>query len=361
MNRITIITGSLIYLVALSACSPEKDLGADIITTTQNDNNAEQVTSQNSKSLVKLPSNISTVDVTQDTSRRFGAPHVAVNPRNPNNVVVLASSNLGYTRDCLPPTKGSDCEMIEVESFPLPRPRGYTNTAGFMDIGVFVSHDRGQSFDQVDISDLVPPDDPMVRSRGEGPIAVTPDGTFYIGFNAINWGNWASSPQTFFPNGGVGVIRSTDSGKTWEWASYSHTPANWPYGGADSITGTLYVTSGIAGMTPLGPRSTGDPNSPTGATADRWISSTDDGFTWTDPQPLGGQDEADHVGAGHSSVDAAHGVVATMFVAEPENCGFFSQDRYFGRMRDIPDVHRRRRKLVSNSCSHPKRFQNRQA
>jgi hypothetical protein len=39
-----------------------------------------------------------------------------------------------------------------------------------------------------------------------------PDGSFLIGFNAINWGNWESEPMTFFPNGGVGVIRSTDGG-----------------------------------------------------------------------------------------------------------------------------------------------------
>jgi hypothetical protein len=274
---------------------------------------------------VDLPLDFSNVDVTQDTSRRFGAPHIAVNPKNPNNIVVLASSDMGYTKACLPAKAGSDCEMIAIDAPGIPRamkqPRGFARTPGFMDIGVFVSFDRGKTFKRVDISGLVPPDDPRVRARGEGPIAATPDGSFYIGFNAINWGDWDSSPQTFFPNGGVGVIKSTDGGLTWKWMSYSHTPADWPYGGADPVMGTFYVTSGIAGLTPLGPRSTGDPNAPTGKIADRWVSSTNDGRTWSDPQPLGGTDGSRHVGAGHSSVAAAYGIMATMFVSG--NCTFF--------------------------------------
>lgn len=274
----------------------------------------------------ELPLMFSNVDVTQNINRRFGAPHVAVNPKNPNNIVVVASSNMGYTKACVPAQPGSDCEEISVDfgGRPMRQPRGFARTPGFVDIGVFVSFDRGKTFKQIDISALVPPDDPKVRSRGEGPIAATPDGSFYIGFNAINWGNWESTPQTFFPNGGVGVIKSTDGGVTWRWMSYSHTPADWPYGGADPVTGTFYVTSGIAGITPLGPRSTGDANSPLGKIADRWVSSTKDGHRWTDPQPLGGSDGSRHIGAGHSSVAAAYGTVATMFVvADRSNCAFF--------------------------------------
>jgi len=104
--------------------------------------------------------------------------------------------------------------------------------------------------------------------------------------------------------------------------SYSHTPADWPYGGADPITGTFYVTSGIAGMTPLGPRSTGNPNSPPGKFTDRWVASTKDGSNWTEPQPLGGSDGSRHVGAGHSSVAAAYGIMATMFVSS--DCAYFA-------------------------------------
>jgi len=272
----------------------------------------------------ELPLEPTNVDVTNNIKRRFGAPHVAVNPKNPNNIVVLASSNLGYTRACLPAAPGSDCEIIPAGNPFLTQPRGFYKTPGFMDIGVFVSNDRGKTFKYVDTSSLVPPDDPKVNARGEGPIAVTMDGTYYIGFNAINWGEWESNPVTFFPNGGVGVIKSTDGGLTWSWTSYSHTPADWPYGGLDPNTGTLYVTSGLAGLSTLGPRSTGMADSPEGRISDRWISSSPDGVTWTDPQPLGAGTEANHVSGGHSSVAAAHGIMATMFVATDQaSCSTF--------------------------------------
>lgn len=280
------------------------------------------------QALMPLPAEITNVDVTQNTKRRFGAPHVAVNPKDPNNIVVLASSNLGYTRDCVPPPPGSDCEMVPAGgNFLLTQPRGFAKTKGFMDIGVFVSFDRGKSFKYVDVSDLTPPDHPEVRSRGEGPIAAMPDGSFFIGFNAINWGNWESEPMTFFPNGGVGVIKSSDGGLTWKWSSYSFTPADWPFGGSDPITGTFFVTSGLVGLSNLGPRSSGLPDTPEGEIADRWIASTRDGVTWTDPKPLGGSDGGRHIGAGHSPAAAAHGILATLFLAADQNaCRFFTEE-----------------------------------
>src|SRR5262249_29026169 len=74
----------------------------------------------------ELPLEITNVDVTQNIKRRFGAPHVAVNPKDPNNIVVLASSNLGYTKACLPPPPGSDCEMIAAGgNLFLTQPRGF--------------------------------------------------------------------------------------------------------------------------------------------------------------------------------------------------------------------------------------------
>jgi hypothetical protein len=272
----------------------------------------------------ELPIEITNLDVTHDTKRRFGAPHIAVNPKDPNNIVLLASSDMGYTRMCLPAAKGSDCEQIATPLIILSQPRGFYKTPGFMDIGVYTSHDRGKTFKKNDISALTPPGHPEVRARGEGPIAVTADGSFYIGFNAINWGEWEKQPTTFFPNGGVGVIKSTDGGDTWKWMSYSFTPADWPYGGSDLVTGEFYVTSGLAGLSPLGPKSNGMPGSPEGKITDRWISSTKDGTTWTDPQPVGGDNGANHVNAGHSSAAAAHGIVATLFVNSDQNaCTFF--------------------------------------
>jgi hypothetical protein len=273
----------------------------------------------------ELPLEITNVDVTHDIMRRFGAPHVAVNPKDPNNIVVLASSNLGYTRACVPAPPGSDCEMIPAGNPLLTQPRGFYKTPGFMDIGVYASFDRGKTFKYFDTSKLTPPGHPEVNAKGEGPIAAMADGSFYIGFNAINWGQWESQPATFFPNGGVGVIKSSDGGLNWNWVSYSGTPADWPYGGCDLTTGTFYVTSGLAGLSTLGPKSTGLPDSPEGMVMDRWISSTADGTHWTDPQALGGDDGANHVTGGHSSVAAAHGVMATMFAgSDQSSCAFFA-------------------------------------
>jgi hypothetical protein len=47
---------------------------------------------------------------------------------------------------------------------------------------------------------------------------------------------------------------------------------------------------------------------------------------WTDPQPLGGDNGGSHVGAGHSPAAAAHGILATLFVAgDSSSCRFFTQ------------------------------------
>lgn len=106
--------------------------------------------------------------------------------------------------------------------------------------------------------------------------------------------------------------------------SYSGTPADWPYGGSDLTGGTFYVTSGLAGLSTLGSKSTGLPDSPEGTIMDRWISSTLDGTTWTDPQAIGGDNGSNHVTGGHTSVAASHGTMATMFAgADQASCAFF--------------------------------------
>lgn len=322
MKRPTKTAVTFALACMLAACGTDKS--------GQTDSGSPQSTTEASAGLLDAagrPVTITNVNVSNDTKRRFGAPLVAVNPKNPDNIVVLAQSNLGYTRACLPPPPGSDCEMINVGPFGS-QARGQYKTFGFFDIGVFVSLDRGKTFKQVDVSHVVPPDHPEINSKGEGPIAVMADGTFYIGFNAINWGSdWDTSSPVFFPNGGVGVMKSTDGGMTWTWVSLTQTPADWPYGGSDVSTNTFYVTSGLAGLSTLGPRSTGMADSPNGTIADRWISSFQNGATWTAPQSLGGTNGTAHVGANHSAVSAAHGVMATLFQASQQSsCSFFLGD-----------------------------------
>jgi hypothetical protein len=68
---------------------------------------------------IELPLELTNVDVAQNIKRRFGAPHVAINRKDPNNIVVLASSNHGYTKDCVPAPAGSDCEMIPAGGNPF--------------------------------------------------------------------------------------------------------------------------------------------------------------------------------------------------------------------------------------------------
>jgi hypothetical protein len=192
-----------------------------------------------------------------------------------------------------------------------------------MDIGVFYSFDRGKTWKQVDVSDLYPMGHPEISTKGEAPLMVTADGTFYIGYNAVNWGDWEAPIPNGFPNGGIGVIKSTDGGRTWKGAWLTGTPADWPYGGSDVSTGTIYVVSGTP-MSDLGPRATGNPDSPTGGLLDRWLASSQDGVNWTKPQPLGGTNGTTHVSGSHSSVFAAHGIVATMFlISDAASCEFF--------------------------------------
>lgn len=266
---------------------------------------------------------ITNIDVSRTNKRRFGAPHVAVNPTNPDNIIVLASMNLGYTRECVALGAGGPCEMVSASLFGLPvisQARGMFETPGFADIGVFVSMDRGKSWKTVDVAHLTPPGHPEISSKGEGPVTVTADGTFYIGFNAINWG----STNNFFPNGGVGAIKSTDGGLTWTWGGLTQTPADWPYGEMDISTGTFYMISGLPFST-LGARSTGQPTAKEGTVGDRWVASSRDGVKWTKPAPLGGPDGTKHLPGSHSAMSAANGIMATMFQADRRGCEVFTK------------------------------------
>jgi hypothetical protein len=266
-------------------------------------------------------SNIANIDVAKDTSRRFGAPQVAINPKDPNNIIVLASANIGYTLECQE-TGDPKCELIPqyIDQTAMgTAPRGFYQGDGFCDVGVFVSHDRGKTFKQIDVSQMTPIGHPEINFKGEGPLAATadgPNGTFYIGFNAINWGDWEGNPPSGFPNGGVGVIRSSDKGETWQGAWLSGTPADWPFGTSDVSTGTVYVVSGTP-MSTLGKRSTGEPDAEESEIADRWIASSQDGQHWSDPKPLGGAgpNGLRHFSANHSAASAAHGYVTTLFQA----------------------------------------------
>ncbi|MBN1847134.1 MAG: exo-alpha-sialidase [Deltaproteobacteria bacterium] len=261
------------------------------------------------------------VNVSNDLTRRFGMPLIAVNPTNPNNIVIVAVDS-GYTLGCQD-ANDPDCELIPRVMFtptgapiPLPpAPRGVYATPGFATIGIFVSFDRGKTWTKSDVSGLYPAGHPEIISKGESPIMFTPDGTLYIGFNALNWGDWEADPPTFLPSAGIGIIKSIDGGLTWSDPVLTGTPADFPYGCSDlSMDDMIYVVSGLGAPSFLGPRSTGDPDSPILSTVgDRWLVFSDDGVNWTEPQRLGGSDENGSYSIRYSDVQATHGEVATAF------------------------------------------------
>ena len=235
------------------------------------------------------------VNVTNDTKYSWGEAQIAVNPKDPNNIV-FATVGVGFTKECQ--EKSPACKMVNADlglGRPFPQPMGMFSTPKFNAVFAFTSFDRGKTWTRYDIP-ATPRDRPHIKESGDPSVTVTPDGTFYFSFDAFDWG----TPEKALPAGGIGVSKSTDGGRTWSTPVLTGTPLDGPKITADPVTGTIYGHS----STTLGPRSTGDPSAPAGTVMDRWLVSSKDGVTWTKPQPMGG--------GGHIS-SAAHGLLAAAF------------------------------------------------
>jgi hypothetical protein len=290
------------------------------------------------------------VDLTNDQTHRYGEPEIAVNPRNPNNLVYFVMSNM-LTYQC-EAAGDPNCQLLPLSGTPA----GEYNVPGWISTHVFVSFDRGRKWKEVsfpsipafrgfpgegtDHSDLVSMGDPMV--------AVTANGTFYLGWDSMNLGIIhlppgyvfggvtvcpASTPQPGCPvggliDGGIAVSKSTNGGRTWSTPVLTGTGVDRPWMSTDLSTGTVYeASSGFVDSS----MSTGNSNLPLfgNGISDRWVVSSPDGVHWTAPEQLGGCDTSTtpptcYSGSGGSNISAAHGVLAATFQATTDAaCMFF--------------------------------------
>src|SRR6266545_4941602 len=103
------------------------------------------------------------VNVTDDLTYRYGEPQLAVNPKDPDNLV-YAVLQIGTTYKCQD-DKRPGCEIADTVFGP--QPAGLINNEpGFSDVRVYVSHDRGKTWaGSADIP--YPSDHPALVERGD--------------------------------------------------------------------------------------------------------------------------------------------------------------------------------------------------
>ncbi len=262
------------------------------------------------------------VNVTHDPALRYGEPEVAVNPKNPDNLVYAAMFD----------QQTYACERRQdpnCTNFLFGLAQGLFTVPGWEGTKVFVSFDRGRTWKNVHFplipasrgfpgeaanhADLLTGADPMVTA--------TADGTFYIA-----WDSEHITTSTTSTDGGIAVSKSTDGGRTWSTPVLTGTTIDRPWMTADLSTGTIYVASGSPpGTGCLGSLSTGNPSQPFAAPpCDRWVVASHDGVHWTAPQRLGGDGVPGFSGASGNTISAANGVLAATFRStDPAACQFF--------------------------------------
>jgi hypothetical protein len=286
------------------------------------------------------------VNMTNNNNLRYGEPEVAVNPRNPNNIVYhVMSQQLTYACEA---AADPNCVNDTLTGAAI----GEDTVPGWLSSHVYVSFDRGRTWKDVtsnldqnsfpaptEVTDstgthLVSHTD--LLSRGDPMVTVTADGTFYIGWDAMHLGTLflppgftfrgvVICPATTLPpgcpvhglvDGGIAVSKSTDGGRTWSTPTLTQTGVDRPWMTADLSSGAIYEASSGGIRSSM---SSGDPllpaNAP-GVTQDRYVVSSPDGVHWTDPQPLGG---GTFSGAGGSTISAANGVLAAGFHLAADN------------------------------------------
>jgi hypothetical protein len=284
------------------------------------------------------------INVTNDATHRWGEPEVAVDPKNPDHLV-YAIVGEGFTNACQAAAltdPASPCALVNTVF--APQPLGLMNdVAHFSEVSVFVSFDRGRTWTRTaDIPGRPLPADrdeehrhgaswtdhehegddkddpprgidifPIEAEPGDPLLTVGPDGTFYLGWDAIHFANL---PTTIVNRGGIAVSKSTDGGLTWSDPVLTGTTIDRPFFATDLSAGVIYEAS--TGQVP-GPLATGDATTPASGPADRHVVSSTDGVHWTTPQPFGLPP-----GTLASFMSAAHGLLANAFHStDPATCG----------------------------------------
>jgi hypothetical protein len=274
-----------------------------------------------------------------DAVRGAGEPVIAINPRNPNNIIVGAMANLHYV-------EGSPFGATQMPVGPDTILK-YRNTPEASISMYAVSHDRGRTWRYIE--------DPFrhhfdMNGTADAFVGAAPDGTLFIGSMSFFPRNASpeilaleQEPEPALLFGGTTLTWSQDQGRSWRHPPVMvmgldtpieeygpglkplrklTTPYDRPYLVSDLSTGTIYVPGTGLGAEP--------PRRQTFVRA-----SKDNGKTWgliyayDSPQyPQGA------FGAGRPS--AAHGVLGVTYIAStvPSNKAHKCPCLIFGASRD---------------------------
>ena len=268
--------------------------------------------------------------------RGAGEPVIAINPKNPNNIIVAAMANNHYVEGA---PLGTGQQRVPGATVT------YRNTPG-SSISVYaISHDRGRTWSFIEDSFR---DAFKMNTTADAFAGAGADGTMFIG--AMNFFPQNATPEMLAlenePDPGllfgqIDLSWSKDEGKTWSTPVHvmgqathpleygpdvkpvfrGKTPYDRPFLETDISTGTIYVPGNGTGGEP--------PHRETFLRASR-----DNGKTWGLVYAYDSQDYPQ--GGGSSKPRAAHGVLAVAYVSSsaPASTGAKCPCLVFGASRD---------------------------